>query len=72
MCIRELIDQFEIQGAYRIKVWNDDKFDCITLASGSDFECDKWNIAEDILERKITYMYVTNNELNVEVELEEY
>lgn len=72
MHIRELIDQLEIQGAFRIKAWDDDKFDCVTLASGSDFECDKWDIAEDILERKITYMYVVNNELNFEVEAEEF
>lgn len=68
MCIRELIDQFEIQGAFRIKVWDDDKFDCVTFASGSDFEFDKWDIKEEILERKIAYMYVVNNELNIEVE----
>ena len=68
MCVRELVDQFEIQGAFRIKVWDDDKFDCVTLASGSDFECDKWDIAEYILERKSAYMYVVNNELNFEVE----
>ena len=68
MCIRELNEQFEIQGAFRIKVWDDDKFDCVTLASGSDFECDRWDIAEDILERKIAYMYVVNGELNIEVE----
>lgn len=72
MCIRELIDQFEIQGAYRIKMWNDDKFDCVTLASGSDFECDKWDIEDYILERKISYMYVVNNELNIELEEEEF
>lgn len=68
MCIRELIDQFEIQGAYRIKVWDDDEWDCVTLASGSDFECDKWDIDEEILERKITYMYTTDGCLNIEVE----
>ena len=68
MCIRELIDQFEIQGAFRIKVWDEDKWDCVTLASGRDFECDKWDVDEEILERKIAYMYVVNDELNIEVE----
>lgn len=68
MCIRELIDQFEIQGKFIIKVWEDDSFDCVTLAKGDDFECDKWNINEEILERKISYMYVVDNMLNIEVE----
>ena len=68
MCIRELVDQFEIQGRFIIKVWEDDACDCVTLAKGCDFEYEKWDIDEEILERKITYMYVTNDELNIEVE----
>lgn len=68
MCIRELIDQFEIQGAFCIKVWDDEICDCEVLAIGNDFECDKWDINEDILERKISYMYAIGNMLNIEVE----
>lgn len=68
MCIRELIDQFEIQGRFIIKTWEDDACDCVTLAKGYDFECEKWDIDEEILERKITYMYVIDDVLNIEVE----
>lgn len=68
MCIRELLDQFDIQGAYIIKVWNDNVVDYETLANGSDFECDHWDMMEDILERKITYMYAVDGVLNIEVE----
>ena len=68
MSIRELIDQFEIQGAFAIKMWDDEICDCRVLASGDDFECDKWDIDEDILERKISYMYAVGGCLNVEVE----
>ena len=68
MCIRELIDQFEIQGVFIIKVFDNDEWDCVTLAKGSDFECDRWNIDEEILERKISYMYAVDGCLNIEVE----
>ena len=68
MCIRELIDQFEIQGVFHIKVYDDDSYDCVTLAKGYDFECEKWDINEEILERKITYMYAIDDVLNIEVE----
>lgn len=68
MCIRELNEQFEIQGAFRIKVWNNEIFYYETLAKGEDFECDRWNIDEDILERKITYMFAIDGVLHIEVE----
>lgn len=68
MCIRELIDQFEIQGAYHIRAWKNNIDDYITLAKGEDFECEKWDIDEDILERKITYMYAIDGILIIELE----
>ena len=71
MCIRELLDQFDIQGGFHIKIWDDSSMDYVTLAKGRDFECDHWDIMEDILERKIAYMYAIDNVLNIEVELED-
>ncbi len=69
MTIRELIDQFEIQGAFCIKEYDWEKEDCIVLAEGHDFECDKWSIDEDIIEKsKIAYMYAVDGVLNIEVE----
>lgn len=68
MCIRELFEQFEIQGAFHIKVWKDEVDDYETLASGKDFEYDSWKIDEDILERKIAYIYAIDGILNIEVE----
>ena len=68
MCIREMNDQFEIQGAYHIKKWNDTICDCVTVAKGSDFECDRWDIDDDIMESKIAYMYAIDGVLNIEVE----
>lgn len=68
MCIRELNDQFEIQGAFCIKVWDEDISDCIVLAKGNDFECDRWDISEEIMESKIAYMYAVDGVLNIELE----
>lgn len=68
MCIRDLIEQFEIQGIFHIKVWIDDIGDYKTLAKGEDFECDKWEIDDKIMERKIAYIYAIDCVLNIEVE----
>ena len=68
MRIRELNEQLEIQGAFHIKVWKDEVDDYETLSSGKDFEYDRWKINEDILERKIAYMYAIDGILNIEVE----
>ena len=67
MTIQDLIDQFEIQGAYRIKQIDDDDWTCAVVAEGHDFECEYWNINDGILNRKICYMYVADNVLNIEV-----
>ena len=68
MTIQDLIDQFEIQGAFRIKEWDWEKEDYIILAEGHDFECEKWDINDDILNSKIGYMYAVDGVLNIEVE----
>lgn len=69
MTIQYLIDQFEIQGIYTIKAWDDDVDDCVILAEGNDFELDKWNIDDEILNKKVTYMYAIDSVLYIEVEL---
>ena len=68
MTIQDLIDQFEIQGAYCIKEYDWEKEDCIILAEGHDFECEKWKIDDGILNSKISYMYAVDGVLNMEVE----
>lgn len=67
MTIQDLIDQFEIQGAFRIKEYDWEKEDCIILAEGHDFECEYYDIDDSILNSNITYMYVVDNVLNIEV-----
>ena len=67
MTIQDLIDQFDIQGAYRIKQIDDDDWTCSVVAEGHDFECEYWDISDRILNKKIHYMYVADNALNIEV-----
>lgn len=69
MTIQDLIDQFEIQGIYTIKAWDDSVDDCVILNEGNDFELDKWNMNEEILNKKVTYMYAIDSVLYIEVEL---
>ena len=68
MTIQELIDQFEIQGAFCIKRWINDWNDYAKLAEGRDFEVECYNLREDCLNSKITYMYAVDGVLNIEVE----
>lgn len=67
MSIRDLMDQFEIQGAYQIKGWIDEYDDYVTLAKGTDFECDRNKIKSKYLDSEITYMYAIDGVLNIEV-----
>ena len=68
MTIQDLIDQFEIQGAYCIKRYDSEKEDCAVLAEGHDFECEHWEIDDGILNSKISYMYPVDGVLNIELE----
>ena len=63
MSIRDLMEQFEIQGAYRIKNLSKN-----LMVSGNDFECEHSKIKDEYLDARITYMYVVNERLHIEVE----
>ena len=68
MSIQELLDQFTIQGGYIIKYWDDEKCDCVTLAHGTDFEYEHWEIDDKIKTADISYMYAIDGILNIEIE----
>lgn len=68
MTIQDLIDQFEIQGAYCIKEYDWEKEDCVVLAEGHDFECEYYDIDESYLNSHIQYMYAVDGVLNIEVQ----
>lgn len=68
MTIQDLIDQFEIQGAFCIKEYDWEKEDVIILAEGHDFECEYYDIDDGILNSRINYMYAVDGVLNIEVQ----
>ena len=68
MTVQELINQFEIQGAYCIKRWRYDWDDYEKFAFGNNFEGDKWYLKEDCLNTKISYMYAIDGVLHIELE----
>jgi hypothetical protein len=70
MTIQDLIDQFEIQGAYCIKRWRYDWEDYAVFAEGKDFEDEKWKLNEDCLNSTISYMYAVDGVLHIELEWE--
>lgn len=71
MSIRDLMDQFEIQGKFEIKTYDDDYDDVVTLAKGNDFECERHKIRESILDAEILYLYSANGMLNIEIKGDE-
>lgn len=68
LCIRELTEQFDIQGAYCIKMLDDDVEDIKVVASGNDFECEYYDIEDKYMEMEIVYMYAVDGVLNIEIE----
>lgn len=68
MTLRDLTNQFEIQGAFCIKRWIDKHDYYEILAQGTDFECERWKFNEVIWDMPITYMYAVDGVLNIEVE----
>ena len=68
MCVIDLMEQFEIQGMYHIKRWDDEEKTYITLVKGECFEFDGKEIKEKCSNTRITYMYAVDGILNIEVE----
>ena len=68
MTIQDLIDQIYIQGAFRIYVWDYEDNDALTIAQGTDFECEQYKITEKNMNRKIKYMFAIDGVLHIEVE----
>lgn len=69
MTIRDLIEQFEIQGKFIVKKWSDKYETYTTLVEGDDFEYEKHKIKNKYLDAEITYMYAAGNTLNIEVRM---
>lgn len=65
MTIRDMTEQFTIQGMYCVKKWIDDLNDCVIFAEGNDFECEYRNL--ECLDNEIIYMYALDGILNIEI-----
>ena len=68
MTIRDLMEQFTIQGEYQIKRWSDEKETYDILAEGRDFEYDKIN--DEALDAEIKYMYTPQQASYIVFEVE--
>ena len=69
LSIKELKEQFDIQGGYCIKTWIEEDDDMEVIAQGRDFECEWYDIEDEYLDAEITYMYAVDGILNIEIEL---
>lgn len=68
MIVQDMIDQLTIQGAYCIKQWHEADNDCVVLEEGRDFESEWYNFSDMVMNTKISYMYVVDNVLMIELE----
>lgn len=65
LTIQDLIDQFEIQGAYKVVTYNDETSEQIVVAEG--YEIRPFKIEDKYLYAEIAYMYAEDNTLIIEI-----
>lgn len=65
MTIRDLTQQFEIQGAYQIATYDNETDKRIILAEGYEIGFSK--IKDKYLDAEINYMYAEDNTLIIEI-----
>ena len=65
LSIRDLIEQFEIQGAYKVMSYSEETNDLTTVAEG--YEIKPFKIEDKYLDAEITYMYADDNTLIIEI-----
>ena len=65
LTIRDLTEQFEMQGAYQIATYDSKTDKRIILAEG--YEIRLANIEDKYLDAEITYMYAEDNVLVIEI-----
>lgn len=67
LTIRDLIEQFEIQGAYKIVAYNEGTDEATIVAEGYDVR--PFKIEDEYLDAEISYMYADDNVLVIEINL---
>ena len=65
LTIRDLIEQFEIQGAYKVMSYSEETDDLTIVAEGYDIR--PFKIEDRYLDAEIAYMYADDNVLVIEV-----
>lgn len=66
MTIRDLMENFTIQGRYVVKQWYDEEEIYKVVATGFSFENEIWQY-DGVLDYDITYMYCQDDELVIEI-----
>lgn len=70
MTIRDLMENFTIQGRYVVKQWNNEEEIYKVVATGFSFENEIWQY-DEVLDYDITYMYCQDDELIIEIAISE-
>lgn len=65
LTIQDLLDHFEIQGAYKVVVYNEGTDETTIAAEGYDIK--PFQIDDKYADAEITYMYADDNVLVIEI-----
>lgn len=68
LTIQDLLDQFEIQGAYKVVAYNGETDEATIVAEG--YELKSYKIEDKYLDAEISYMYAEDNVLVIEINLD--
>lgn len=65
LTIQDLLDYFEIQGAYKVMAHNEETDEMMVVAEG--YELKSFKIEDKYADAEITYMYAEDNVLVIEI-----
>lgn len=68
LTIQDLLDHFEIQGAYKVVAYNGETDEATIVAEGYDIK--PFQIDDKYTDAEITYMYADDNTLVIEIILD--
>lgn len=68
LTIRDLIEQFEIQGGYKVMAYNEETDEIMIVVEGYEIRFAK--LEDKYLDAEISYMYAEDNVLVIEVNID--
>lgn len=68
MTLRDMVEQFDIQGRWVVKVWQDDCNDYAIIEQGEDLH--PYQLEDAALDAPVVYMYAIDGCLNIEIDME--